>query len=125
MKLEVSKLTIAWKYLCGGFGGVADYLLDILNNALSNLDAKYKDNIQAVLNFASKIYSIMEALKWLCPTKWQTAYKATLEAVKETINTLSDFSVTNDEVKFVYGKYITAVESWKLPDDGTCMDSVE
>lgn len=125
MKLEVSKLTLAWKYLCGGFESVADYLLDILNNALGNLDARYKDNIQAVLNFAMKIHALMEALKWLCPTKWQSAYKATLDAVKETVTSLSDFSVTNDEIKFVYGKYITALEMWKANDDGTCLDSVE
>lgn len=125
MKLKISKLTIAWKYLCGGFGNVADYLLDILNNALGNLDARYKDNIQAVLNFALKIHALMESLKWLCPTKWQTSYKATLDAVKETVTALSDFSVTNDEIKFVYGKYITAVDAWKSPDDGTCLNSVE
>jgi hypothetical protein len=125
MKLEVSKLTLAWKYITSGFGGVADYLIDILNNALGNLDARYKDNIQAVLNFALKIHALMESLKWLCPTKWQTAYKATLDAVKETVNALSDFSVTNDEIKFVYGKFMTAVDSWKSDDDGTCLDSVE
>lgn len=125
MKLEISKLTLAWKYLCGGFGSVADYLLGILNNALGNLNAKHKDNVQAVLNFAMKIHSLMEALKWLCPTKWQTAYKATLDAVKETVTALSDFSITNDELTLVYGKYITAVDAWKSPDDGTCFDSVE
>lgn len=124
MKLEVSKFKLAWKYLSGGFGSVADYLLDILNNAIGNLDAKHKDNIQAVLNFSMKIHALMESLKWLCPTKWQYAYKSTLDAVKETVTSLSDFSISNDELTLVYGKFFTAVDAWKSSDDGTCLDDI-
>lgn len=125
MKLEVSNWSLVWNYLTGGFGGVADYLLDILNNALKNLDASKKDNIQSVLNFALKILATINALSWLCPTKWQTALKSTVAAIDKLIEALSDLSVTQAELTAVYGKFVTAVECWKSPDDGTCMDSVE
>ena len=123
--LKVSKLTLAVKYLFGGFGGVADYLLDVLNNALKDLDANKKDNVQAVLNFTNKVLNILKAISWLCPTKWQFSYKATIDAVQYTADALDDFTIKQEEATAVYGKFVTAIEYWKSPDDGTCMDSVE
>lgn len=125
MKLDVSNLKLAWNYITGGFGGVADYLLDILNNALKDLDANKKDNVQAVLNFTTKVLNILKAISWLCPTKWQFAYKATIDAVQYTADALDDFTIKQEEVSAIYGKFVTAVECWKAPDDGYCMDSVE
>lgn len=125
MKLNVSNLKLAWNYVIGGFGGVADYLLDILNNALRDLDASKKDNVQAVLNFTNKVLNTLKAISWLCPTKWQFAYKATIDAVQYTADALDDFTIKQEEFTAVYGKFVTAVECWKAPDDGYCMDSVE
>ena len=68
--MNVSKLKIVWKYLTGGMGSVADYLLDILNTALSKIDGSSKIKLQAVLNTAEHVLSVLVALEWLCPTKW-------------------------------------------------------
>lgn len=36
--MNISKLKIVWKWLTGGIGSVADYLLDVLNDALAKVD---------------------------------------------------------------------------------------
>ncbi len=125
MKLEVSKIKLAWKWLTGGVGNVADYLLDILNRALDGLDADKKSDIQAVCNLASKVASTLAAFKWLVPTKWQSAYADTIAAVNEVINALDDLTLTAEELASVSACFATCVEAWKSPDDETCKDCTE
>ena len=36
--MNISKIKMAWKYLTGGIGSVADYLLDVLNSAIASID---------------------------------------------------------------------------------------
>lgn len=85
MKLEISKLKLLWAFLCDGAAGIGSYLLTSLNTALQNLSTTNKASVQAVLNYATKIAATLEAFGWLIPTKWQTAYKSSIAAVKEVI----------------------------------------
>lgn len=124
-KLEVSKLSLIWKWLTGGIEKVADYLLELLNTALANLDEKDKESIQAVLNYATKIAASLTAFAWLVPTKWQTAYKATLAAVQAVVDALADLSLTADELLSLREAFATAVLAWKGEDDETCADCVD
>ena len=124
-KLEVSKLSLVWKWLTGGIEKVADYLLDLLNNALANLDDKDKESIQAVLNYATKIAASLTAFAWLVPSKWQTAYKATLKAVQAVVDALSDLTITADELLQLKEEFAAAVLAWKGEDDETCADCCE
>lgn len=119
--MKISKLTMAWKYLFGGVGSVVDYLLDILNQALANVDPKKKEQVQAVLNIAKKVCAILVAMQWLCPTKWQTAYSLTIEAVTDLICSFEDFEVTSEEFDKVRDAFAKAVDAWKSPDDETCV----
>ena len=125
MKLEVSKIKLAWKWLTGGVGNVADYLLDLLNNALANLDAEKKDDIQAVVNLANKVAATLVAFGWLVPSKWQTAYTSTIAAVNEVIKAIEDLKLTADELASISTCFATCVAAWKSPDDETCKDCVE
>ena len=124
-KLEVSKLSIIWKWLTGGIEKVADYLLELMNTALANLDDKDKESIQAVLNYATKIAASLTAFAWLVPAKWQTAYKATLKAVQAVVDALSDLTITADELLQLKDDFAAAVLAWKGEDDETCADCVD
>ena len=124
-KLEVSKLSIIWKWLTGGIEKVADYLLDLMNTALANLDEKDKESIQAVLNYATKIAASLTAFAWLVPSKWQTAYKATLKAVQAVVDALSDLTITADELLQLKDDFAAAVLAWKGEDDEACADCVD
>lgn len=120
--MDISKLKIAWKYLTGGMGGVADYLLDILNNALGSLDAKNVAKVQAVANTALRVSGTLKALSWLCPTKWQTAYSKTIVATETVVKALEDLNLTTLELNMLVNDFSSAVRAWKTPDDITCFD---
>ena len=57
--MNISKWKVVWKFITGGGVGVVDYLLTVLKNALNGLGNVTKEKIQAVLNLAMKILSIV------------------------------------------------------------------
>lgn len=120
--MDVSKLKLLWKYVTGGFGSVADYLLDLGNSALAGLKPERKEQVQGVLNLFLRIAATMNALAWLCPTKWQNAYVETVEAASAVATALEDLEVTQDELAKVRKEFGEAVAAWKSPDDATCVD---
>lgn len=121
--MNISKLTIAFKYIFGGIGSVVDYLLDILNNALNSLDSKDQKKIQAVSNIALKIASVLKTLQFLIPTKWQTAYDSILVAVERVFVALEDLKVDNAELFEIQDSFKEAINAWKGDDDEDCVDS--
>ena len=122
--MKISKLKLVWKYITEGIGGVADYLLDLLNSALASIDPANKTKVQACLNVATAVLSALIALQFLCPVKWQTAYKETVEAVAVVVASLEDLAVTVEELAKVQKEFNEAVCAWKGPDDPTCVDEV-
>ena len=119
--MNISYVKIAWNYLTGGAGKVADYLLDLVNNALSKIDPNRKETVSAAINTAMKCMGVLDAIAWLVPTKWQRAYRHTLDALECTITILDDFTITPEELWAAKAKYEFAVKSWKEPDDPTCV----
>lgn len=123
--MNISKFKLAVTYLFGGIGSVVDYLLDILNQALAKVDPKKREQVQAVLNIAEKVFAMLRAFQWLCPTKWQSAYAKTISAVETVIFCLDDFTITVDELLKVKEDFSNAVAAWKSDDDETCVDYIE
>lgn len=123
--MKISTFKIAWSYLTGGMGKVTDYLLDILNSSLAKIDGTNKTKVQSVLNLSQKVLSTLVNLKWLVPTKWQTAYGATLSAVTSVCDALSDLEITKDELDSLKKSFSEAIDAWKSPDDETCVDGTE
>ena len=120
--MDISKLKLAWKYLTGGMGGVTDYLLDVLNNAINSIDPNNKKKIQAVINVADKVLGTLVALKWLCPTKWQMAYTQTIVSVSGVVESLNDFNISAEDISLIAKNFREVVAAWKSEDDLTCMD---
>lgn len=117
--MNVSTFKIIAKYLTGGISGVIEYLLDLLRNALANLGDTTKEKIQAALNLALKILSVLTSVRILVPTKWQTAYTATVEAVAQCVDSLTDLDLTKEELDIICDKITAAVKAWKEPDGAT------
>ena len=119
--MEISKFKLVVKYLFGGgVSGVVEYVLDILKNYLSSLSDTTKGKIQSALNLALKVISVLEAVKILIPTKWQTAYGRTIAAVNSTASALADLELTKDELDTIIDDLSAAIDAWKSPDDETC-----
>lgn len=124
--MNISKLTLAWKFIFGGgVSGVIEYVLGVLKTALGSLNETTKTKIQAVLNLSMKVLSILQVVQCLVPVKWQTAYAKTIEAVNATVQALTDFEITKNELTIIYDRVSAAVAAWKQPDDETCVDCKE
>lgn len=119
--MDISKVKLLWKYVFGGFGSVADYLLDLGNSALAALDPGKKERVQGALNLFLRITALMNSLAWLCPTRWQSAYVESVEAVTAVAAALEDLEVTQDELAKVRKEFGEAVAAWKSDDDATCV----
>ena len=129
--MNISKLKIAFKLLFGGMESVVDYLLDIANAALAAIDPDKRAKIAAAYNTLCKVLATMTSLAWLVPTKWQSAYKATLGAVADAADALADFKIEAAELTKVKDAFNAAVIAWRggdVPDtdvDFDCPDCVE
>lgn len=125
----MNKLALTWaalKGLVNPFGSVfeslVDYALGKVNDALDGIDVGRRERIQAALNVARKALAVLAAIAWLCPTKWQTAYNATVEAVDGVCLALADLHLTLDELSGVRSKFADAVSAWQSSDDETCVE---
>ena len=123
--MNISKFKMAWAFLFGGgVSGVVEYVLGVLKNALASLTDSTKEKIQAALNIATRVLAVLKSLAWLIPTKWQTAYGKTIEAVQECVNDLGDLEITKEELDIIIDKVTAAINAWNSPDDETCVDKV-
>ena len=125
----MSKLALTWAAIKGAlnpfgsvFDSVATYVFGKVNDALNAIDVSKKEKIMAALNIATKALAVLNAIAWLCPTKWQTAYKLTIEAVQEVCDALFDLHLTIEELSNVRTKFEAAYSAWQSPDDETCVD---
>jgi len=103
--MKISKLKLCWSAFIGlinPFGSmstsVADYVLGVLKNTMAALSDTTREKIQAALNTTLNVLAVLVAVKWLIPTKWQTAYAATIAAVEVLVNALSDLEIDKDEL---------------------------
>ena len=134
--MNISKFKIVWKAITGFlnpfssatakvFEYVADCVLDTINSTLGSIGEPNKAKIQACLNIAEKGLAVLTAIKFLCPTKWQTAYTSSVAALLAVTNALSDLNVTEAELSGIAKAFDEAVKAWKSPDDDTCVDCVD
>ena len=128
----MSKLALTWAALKGFlnpfgsvFDSIATYVLERVNAALNAIDVGRREKIQAALNIAAKGLAVLTAVAWLCPTKWQTAYAETIEAVNAVVVSLDDLNITIAELSNVRARFEAAYAAWEGPDDETCVDERE
>lgn len=117
----MSKFKLLIKYITGGMSGVVEYLLGLLNAALAAIDPAKKKEMQHALNIAEQALSALQTLKFLCPTKWQTAYQKTVVAAQNVVLSLSDLALTYDELAVICNDFNVARITWNGEDDETCV----
>lgn len=121
--MNISKFKLVMSFLFGGgVSGVIEYALGVLKRTFDGLTDTTRTKIQAALNLSMKVLSVLEAVRILVPTKWQTAYAKTVEAVKDTVSALSDLDLTKDELTIICDRVTAAIDAWESPDDETCVD---
>lgn len=116
-KMDISKFKVIWYWIWGGMDSVVEYARGIVNYALDQIDINKKAKIVAAYNTIQRVLAVLQALKWLCPTKWQTAYSNTIVAVATITASLTDFKIEAQELADVKKKFEIACESWKSEDN--------
>lgn len=104
-------------YIFGGTNGIVTYLLDVVNNALAQIEPDKRAKTAAVYNVIKKAIAILNAFKFLCPTKWQNAYEKTQYAVYKCVQAIEDFEITPEELSNVRTCLGVAYKSWCEDDD--------
>ncbi len=126
--MNISTFKIAWKLLFGGVESVVDYLIGIVNAALDEINPEKRAKIAAAYNTIDRVLATLVALKWLCPTKWQSAYSQTVLAVKDVVDALSDFKIEAAELTKVRDAFAAAVAAWRtgdVPDTDVDFDTIK
>ncbi|MBO7686924.1 MAG: hypothetical protein J6V72_11105 [Kiritimatiellae bacterium] len=116
----MSRLKLLIK-LVFGIGSAVSYALEVLNRAIAGIDPAKKEKIQHALNVAEQVLSVLQTLKFLCPTRWQTAYAKSVLAVQEVVFALADLAITEEEPKNIASDFDAAVIEWNGDDDETCV----
>ena len=114
--MTISKFKIAVKFLFGGMESVVEYLLGVANAALAAIDPTKRAKIAAAYNTLCKVLATMSSLAWLVPTRWQSAYKATVYAVSDAAEALKDFKIEAAELTKVKDAFNAAVLAWRIGD---------
>lgn len=125
--MNISKFKVAIKYLFGGIDSVMEYLLETVNAALGKIDPANRTKIAAAYNTVLNVLATLNALAWLCPAKWQSAYKNTIAAVGTVAAALADFKIEYSELTDVKDAFAAAVTAWRsgdVPDTDVDFDGV-
>lgn len=95
---------------------VISYLIDIANAALAAIVPDKRAKIAAAYNTILNVLAAMNALAWLVPTKWQSAYRMTIAAVSDAAYALADFKIEAAELTKVKDAFNAAVTAWRTDD---------
>ena len=114
--MNISKFKIALKYIFGGIDSVMEYLLEIVNEALAKIDTENRAKIAAAYNTILNVLATLNALAWLCPARWQSAYRNTIGAVEAVANALMDFTIEPAELTNDKDAFNAAVTAWRGGD---------
>lgn len=110
--MDISYLTIAWKFITGGKGGVRDYLLGVANTAVNRLSDATKATVKKVLDTTRTILSFCKSYSWLCPEKWRNDFDITLAALADVVSACDDLNVTPEELSKVSDAWKIAYAEW-------------
>ncbi len=119
--MNISKFKLVWKYLTGGKEAVLDYVLDVANTLVQKISTARQEEIKGYLATAVKILDKLDSLSWLCPAKWKTAYKLTVDAFANVVKALTDLNVTAEEIDGIVTAFQSAYCAWRT-DDSTAAE---
>lgn len=118
--MDISKIKLIFKAIIDfifGNATIVDYLLDVTNRALASISPNKREKIVAVYNTTTRVLAILNAFKWLCPTKWQTAYVRTQITISGIITSLENFEITPEELSQMRTNLNLTIAAWRSPDD--------
>lgn len=111
--MNISTIRLGWAFLTGGPTKVLDYVLDCANSLVDKLPDAKREGVEGYLATAKKVLETLDAVSWLCPKKWRTAYDLTIQAFADVVAALGDLKLTQDEATSVCNSFRIAYASWR------------
>ena len=109
--MEISKIRAAWAFLTGGWSGLAEYLLKVVNAALSKADsAKMRKTATIAISCAAIVKTACEAF---APDKYKAAAAKTVDALETLAVALEDGTLTEGELSANIDAIGGCVAAWK------------
>lgn len=111
--MNISTIRLGWAFLTGGPTKVLDYVLDCANSLADRIPTATREDVAAYLATAKKVMDTLNALSWLCPEKWLSAYGLTLQAFADLVSALGDLRLTQEELRHVVDAFRIAYAAWR------------
>lgn len=109
--MDISKIKAAWAFLTGGWSGLAEYLLGVVNKGLAKLDA---EKCRKTATIAISVAAIIKtACDVFAPEKYKDAAANTITALEKLAVALEDCKLTKEEISGNIDAISACVEAWK------------
>jgi hypothetical protein len=109
--MNISKVKAAWAFLTGGWSGLAQYLLGLVNKALALCDA---EKCRKCATIAISIAAIVKtAVAVFAPEKYRDPAGKTVEALGVVAAALEDGKLTEEELNANIDNIAKCIEAWK------------
>ena len=109
--MDISKIKAAWAFLTGGWSGLAEYLLGVVNKGLAKLDAeKCRKTATIAISVAAVVKTACDVF---APEKYKHAATSTIEALEALAIALEDGQLTAEEISSNIGTITSCVTLWK------------
>lgn len=109
--MNISKVKAAWAFLTGGWSGLAQYMLGIVNKALALCDA---EKCRKCSTIAISIAAIVKtAVDVFAPEKYKLPAASTVNALETVATALEDGQLTAEELNVNIDNISACIEAWK------------
>lgn len=109
--MDISKIKAAWAFLTGGWSGLAEYLLTVVNKGLAICDtAKLRKTATIAISIAAVVKTACEVF---APEKYKAAAAKTVDALEAMATALEDGNLTQDEITANVKAIGDCIAEWK------------
>lgn len=115
--MDVSILKTVCAYLLGGVPRAIQYLFGVLNVCFTATLMRPTKNFAPLYNTVSRVLAIANLLRWLCPTKWQSAYVKLQSALSVILYGLQQDDIDREKAAQLHDYCLESLREWEKQDD--------
>lgn len=109
--MDISKIKAAWAFLTGGWSGLAEYLLKVVNAGLAKADTeKLRKTATIAINVAAVVKTACDVF---APDKYRDAAAKTVEALRSLAVALEDGELSSAELNANIEAVNACIDAWK------------
>ena len=109
--MEISKIKAVWSFITGGWSGLCQYVLTVVNAALAKCDEEKCRNAATIAIGVAAV--VKTACEVFAPDKYKSAAANTITALEKLAVALEDGKLTKEEISGNIDAISACVEAWK------------